>query len=94
MPDYDNELSGALFKNDRKTKDAQPDYTGECQIDGISLWVSAWIKTSRAGKTYMSLAFTKKDTDAAAGSPQPPAPAASPSANQPPPSPPPEDIPF
>lgn len=58
---YDNTNSGVLFKNDRKMKDSQPDYRGEANINGTDVWVSAWIKESKNGKKFMSLAFTEKD---------------------------------
>ncbi|RLA00261.1 MAG: hypothetical protein DRQ47_09740 [Gammaproteobacteria bacterium] len=59
---YDNELKGVLFRNDRKTKESQPDYRGNCEIKGDEYWVSGWIKTPRAGgDKFMSLAFTKKE---------------------------------
>ena len=53
--------SGALFKNDRKDKDTHPDYTGSALIDGVDMWISAWIKKGN-GKTFMSLAFKPKDS--------------------------------
>lgn len=29
MPEYDNELSGVLFKNDKDGNEKRPDYTGK-----------------------------------------------------------------
>lgn len=60
MPEFDNNLRGVLFKNDRKEKDSHPDYKGQCEIDGAEYWLSAWIKTGAKGK-FMSLSFTAKD---------------------------------
>lgn len=54
---YDNSNSGALFKNAKKVDESQPDYTGECEVGGVKHRISAWLKTSKAGKKYMSLAF-------------------------------------
>lgn len=48
--------SGVLFKNDRKEKDTHPDYTGRATINGVDMYLSAWIKTGARGK-FMSLAF-------------------------------------
>jgi len=57
-----NELSGALFKNDRKAKENHPDYRGDCKVDGTEYWVSGWIKTPRGGgNKFMSLAFAAKE---------------------------------
>lgn len=61
---YDNNLSGALFKNDKKTKDTDPLYKGNCEIDGRSFWVSSWVNKSKDGVSYMSLKFTPKDSQA------------------------------
>lgn len=55
-----NELSGSLFDND-KTNDRQPDMTGNCKIDGVEYWVSAWVKESRGGTEFLSMAYTQKD---------------------------------
>lgn len=52
--------SGVLFKNDRKEQDNHPDYRGSATIDGVDLWMSAWIKKGEKG-TYMSFAFREKD---------------------------------
>ena len=56
------ELSGSLFKNDKKELPQQPDYRGDCLIDGVSYRISSWIKQGANGK-FMSLAFTAKDTN-------------------------------
>jgi uncharacterized protein (DUF736 family) len=49
--------SGALFKNDNKTTDKQPDYKGDAIINGEKKQISAWINTSAKGLKYMSLTF-------------------------------------
>lgn len=58
--EYDNDLRGVLFKNDRKETDNHPDYKGSCEVDGVEYWIAAWIKTGKKGK-FMSLAFTEKE---------------------------------
>jgi uncharacterized protein (DUF736 family) len=52
------ECKGSLFKNERKTKDTQPDYYGECKIHGIDFEIGAWIKSSKNGKKFLSLSFS------------------------------------
>lgn len=54
------DMSGTLGKNDRKTKDTHPDYSGSCVVDGTAYWISGWIKESARGK-FFSLSFKKKD---------------------------------
>jgi uncharacterized protein (DUF736 family) len=68
---YDNNLSGALFKNDEKRDGKQdPDYRGQCEIEGTEYWVSAWINESKKGAMYLSLKFNAKQ--AKRGAPQQP----------------------
>ena len=58
---YDNTDRGALFKNDRKTSDNQPDYKGSINVGGTDMWLSAWIKEGKSGQKFMSLSVTPKD---------------------------------
>jgi uncharacterized protein (DUF736 family) len=59
---FNNELRGALFRNDKGDNPARPDYRGNCQINGQKYRISAWLRTSRAGQTFMSMAFTLDQT--------------------------------
>lgn len=61
MPDYDNNMKGVLFKNDKRETDRHPDYKGSAEVNGVECWLSAWIKTSAKGEKYMSLQFEVKD---------------------------------
>jgi uncharacterized protein (DUF736 family) len=66
MPDFDNTNRGALFRNDERTDENNwPDYRGNLNVDGVEFWLSAWIKTSKKGMKYMSLAIKPKDDGAA-----------------------------
>jgi hypothetical protein len=58
---YDNTNRGALFKNDKKTKDSDPAYKGSIDIDGVEYWISSWLNTSGQGVKYMSLEATPKE---------------------------------
>jgi hypothetical protein len=47
--------TGALFKNERKAKDAQPDYKGSLTLpDGTTMQLGGWITQGANGK-YLSL---------------------------------------
>lgn len=60
--EYDNNFTGAIFRNTRKQEGSkQPDATGNCIIDGKEYWVSGWIKSSKNGNRFTSLAFTLKE---------------------------------
>jgi uncharacterized protein (DUF736 family) len=54
MADYDNKNTWTLFKNDRKTDDKHPDYTGTLNVDGVEYFMDAWLKESKAGKKFFS----------------------------------------
>lgn len=53
------DMSGAIFKNDKRTKDTQPNATGTCMIDGVEYYISSWTKEGKKGK-FQSLAFKRK----------------------------------
>lgn len=61
MSQYDNELTGVLFANDKRETDKHPNAKGSAQIDGVEYWVSAWTNTSKDGKKYQSLKFQRKE---------------------------------
>lgn len=47
--------TGALFRNDRKSKDIQPDYKGTlCLEDGSTVLIAGWVTQGAKGK-YLSL---------------------------------------
>jgi uncharacterized protein (DUF736 family) len=53
---YDNEKSGALFRNAKKEEGSQqPDYRGEIVLDGKKWEVAGWKKQSKNGNPYLSL---------------------------------------
>lgn len=72
MADYPP--SGALFVNDRKQSDKHPDYTGTLEISmdvlkvlveqaksnqPIKMDMAGWKKTSKAGKSFLSIRADK-----------------------------------
>lgn len=61
MSDYDNNLTGVLFKNDKRETENHPNYKGSAEIDGKQYWLSCWVKKAKNGESFMSLAFTEKD---------------------------------
>jgi hypothetical protein len=66
---YDNNNSGMLARNDRKQQPTHPDFTGQCEVNGVPMWISAWTKDGKpgskmAGKRFFSLSFKPKDQQA------------------------------
>ena len=55
----DNDL--VLFKNDKKETDNHPDYKGSGRVNGVDVWLSAWVNKSKSGQTYMSLKTQNKE---------------------------------
>lgn len=70
------DMSGSLFKNDRKETDSQPDYKGSALLNGVDHWLDAWINESANGTKYMSLKFKPKDAQQSNAPRQRPQPAA------------------
>ena len=60
LPQYQS----TLFLNQKKTKETQPDYKGQVEIQGRKFWVSSWSNTSGGGRPYQRLVledFTDED---------------------------------
>jgi hypothetical protein len=49
------EMQGSLFKNNKKTTELQPDYTGKIKVNGVELQLSAWVAKTKAGETYLNI---------------------------------------
>lgn len=54
------DMSGVLFRNNRKEKDTHPDYNGTCMIDGSEYYMNAWLKESKNGNKFFSFSFKEK----------------------------------
>jgi hypothetical protein len=62
------DMEGALFKNERKTQENQPDFQGKVRIEDVEWWISAWVNTARgSGKQYLKLKISEPRENA--GSP-------------------------
>ena len=63
MSEQDNNLSGVLFKNNRRREGGRdPEYQGNCEIDGKQFWISAWVNTSKKdGSKFFGLKFKPKE---------------------------------
>ena len=53
------EGSGSLFKNDRKTTENHPDYTGSIMVNGREHYLSAGVKEGTKG-TFFSVSIGKE----------------------------------
>ena len=65
MTQYDNTNRGILFKNNKKQKESQPDFTGKINVNGEDFELSAWAKLGKAGQFYslsVKPPFKKEET--------------------------------
>lgn len=53
--------TGALFRNERKAHDREPDFSGKLNVDGREFRVCAWTRDSRNGVRYLRLAVRPKN---------------------------------
>lgn len=63
---YDDNNTGVLFKNKNKHTPKHPDYRGTINVDGVTYWISGWIKVAgpnskTPGEKFMSLALTPQE---------------------------------
>jgi hypothetical protein len=62
--------SGALFRNNRKEAEQDPDYTGSLNVDGVEFYIDGRITQGRSAK-FMALSLRPKSTKAIASETQP-----------------------
>jgi hypothetical protein len=63
MTEYDNTNRGAIWKNEKKRGERDPDFTGSINVDGHDYWVSAWRRKEDAGERAPALSFSVKRKD-------------------------------
>ena len=65
MPYDQRENTGSIFINEDKPKDGAnpgwPDRTGKAMVDGVMYWVNGWLKKTKDGNSWLSLAFKRMD---------------------------------
>ena len=58
---YDNNMRGAISKNDRKTEDKHSDIKGQCEINGVEYWIDGWLNERKDGSgKFYRLKFEEK----------------------------------
>jgi len=63
MADYEpRDMSGALFRNTKKEKEAQPDYQGDLVINGTKYRLAGWGRAGKAGK-FLKIVATQSALD-------------------------------
>jgi hypothetical protein len=55
------ENSGSMFVNTKKEKETQPDRIGNALVGVVDYFVSGWIKETKSGDKWLSLAFKPKE---------------------------------
>jgi hypothetical protein len=50
--------TGAIFKNDKKTNEKQPDYKGKVNVNGKEMEVALWVKQGKFG-SFFSASFSE-----------------------------------
>ena len=59
---FDNTDRGVLYRNENKTSDNHPDYSGSVNVSGTDYWLSGWVKeSSKDGKKFFSLSVKPKN---------------------------------
>lgn len=64
--DYDPNMRGVLFVADKKDNPKRPDFTGPIVINGVEMRMAGWIRKSKGGQKFISVAITSKNGGKAA----------------------------
>jgi hypothetical protein len=57
---FDDTNRGVLFREEKKSKPEDRDYSGSINIGGTDYWLSGWVKTSKKGSKFLSLSVKPK----------------------------------
>lgn len=57
---FDNSNRGSIWKNEKKSTENHPDFTGTMNVNGVEFWVSAWKRKPDANPKAPALSFSVK----------------------------------
>jgi uncharacterized protein (DUF736 family) len=58
VAEYDNTNHGFLMRNEQRRSDKSPEYTGTIDVGGTEYRLAAWVRESKAGRKFFSLAVS------------------------------------
>tara|TARA_Y100000389_G_C17158440_1_gene363135 strand:+ start:254 stop:520 length:267 start_codon:yes stop_codon:yes gene_type:complete len=58
MKQYDNTNRGSIWKNDKKEKETQPDYTGGIDVEGKQYFLNGWTRKPGANPKAPAMSFS------------------------------------
>lgn len=64
------DMTGAVFVNKDKKTDNHPDRRGTIKVRGVEYRISGWLKKSKNGESYMSVAISEMREKSAGGNSQ------------------------
>jgi uncharacterized protein (DUF736 family) len=59
MAEYDNTNRGSLFIQENKQTEKSPDFSGNLNVEGKEYRLSAWKRTSKTGKKFLSVSISE-----------------------------------
>jgi len=66
MAEFDNTNRGSLFIQENKQTEKSPDFSGNLNVEGKEYRLSAWKKTSKTGKKFLSVSISEPQTTGSA----------------------------
>lgn len=63
---YDNTNKGSIWKNEKRTSEDSPDFTGSLNVEGREFWFNAWKRKEGANEKAPALSFSIKLKEAKA----------------------------
>jgi hypothetical protein len=58
--EWDNNMRGVLFVNDKKGIPTRADYTGTCEINHVEYWMDVWLAKSQYPDLFSNVRFRVK----------------------------------
>ena len=58
MTQYDNTNRGSIWKNDKKEKETQPDFTGAIDVEGKQYFLNGWTRKPGANPKAPAMSFS------------------------------------